>query len=373
MQPNITQVEWSATNVPSGLSFNAQTGTFSGTPTTSGTYTVPVHVETNYGEDTKDVTIAVRTVAYEIPDGEICILEGYPEDVNNPTENLGRFVEYETPRLTELVYLNNTALAGKTVDGDFYYEGAYDYAEDGTPLEGPITLSNVEEIYSYTSPTQSILVRKSDGTLEIKRPSSISGTLEYQGNCDLLIPPNVDGKASFLSDDRQTLQTIATRTSITSQDLGYKVKKYLGQGKFKYLSEDGYLDNAPANFTNGVIKDAIVNVCTYVVTEDDEVYLGRTEYKNSNWVWEWTYAGTFPVKKMCSAATNETFLLTTDGKLYLTGPAVMTESGQLCFDYYCPSTTTITMDFKDGFTQIFPYDYFYDITTYQQKLVVIKR
>ena len=66
MQPNITQVEWSATNVPSGLSFNAQTGTFSGTPTTSGTYTVPVHVETNYGEDTKDVTIAVETPGYDV-------------------------------------------------------------------------------------------------------------------------------------------------------------------------------------------------------------------------------------------------------------------------------------------------------------------
>lgn len=60
MPKNITSVVWSASNLPSGLSFDTATGTFSGTPTTAGEYTVPVTVRTNYGEDTKNVVISVK-------------------------------------------------------------------------------------------------------------------------------------------------------------------------------------------------------------------------------------------------------------------------------------------------------------------------
>ena len=64
MPKNITSVVWSASNLPSGLSFDTATGTFSGTPTTAGEYTVPVTVRTNYGEDTKDVVITVKKKMY---------------------------------------------------------------------------------------------------------------------------------------------------------------------------------------------------------------------------------------------------------------------------------------------------------------------
>ena len=65
MPPNITQVDWRYGGwLPSGLSFNEQTGTFSGTPTKGGEYTVPVSVRTNYGEDTKDVKICVWPHAF---------------------------------------------------------------------------------------------------------------------------------------------------------------------------------------------------------------------------------------------------------------------------------------------------------------------
>ena len=64
MPKNITSVVWSASNLPSGLSFDTATGTFSGTPTVAGEYTVPVTVRTNYGEDTKDVVINVKKKMY---------------------------------------------------------------------------------------------------------------------------------------------------------------------------------------------------------------------------------------------------------------------------------------------------------------------
>ena len=60
MPKQITRVLWEASNVPSGLSFDTATGTFSGTPDVEGEYTVPVSVETNYGRDSKDVVISIK-------------------------------------------------------------------------------------------------------------------------------------------------------------------------------------------------------------------------------------------------------------------------------------------------------------------------
>ena len=64
MPKRITSIEWGASNLPSGLSFNTATGTFSGTPAEAGDYTVPVTVRTNYGEDTKNVSISVEEKAW---------------------------------------------------------------------------------------------------------------------------------------------------------------------------------------------------------------------------------------------------------------------------------------------------------------------
>ena len=60
MAKNITSVAWEATNLPAGLSINASTGVISGTPTVQpGTYTPTIKVTTNYGTDSKQITINV--------------------------------------------------------------------------------------------------------------------------------------------------------------------------------------------------------------------------------------------------------------------------------------------------------------------------
>ena len=65
MAMKITSVEWSATGMPTGLSINKDTGVISGTPTDAPTsseplaFTPSVTVTTNYGTDTKIVTINV--------------------------------------------------------------------------------------------------------------------------------------------------------------------------------------------------------------------------------------------------------------------------------------------------------------------------
>ena len=60
----ITSSIWSATGLPDGLTIDVNTGIISGTPTTPGTYMPNITVTTNWGADTKVVTINV-----EIPDG----------------------------------------------------------------------------------------------------------------------------------------------------------------------------------------------------------------------------------------------------------------------------------------------------------------
>ena len=65
MPKQITSVKWSASNIPTGIIFNANSGTLEGIPTTSGVYTVPVTVETNYGKDIKNVSVNVKNPYWE--------------------------------------------------------------------------------------------------------------------------------------------------------------------------------------------------------------------------------------------------------------------------------------------------------------------
>lgn len=60
MAKNITSVTWSAAGLPPDLTINSSSGVISGTPTVQpGNYTAQVTVVTNYGRDTKPITINV--------------------------------------------------------------------------------------------------------------------------------------------------------------------------------------------------------------------------------------------------------------------------------------------------------------------------
>ena len=68
MAKNITNVVWEAEDLPDGLSINASTGVISGTPDVQpGTYTPTITVTTNYGTDTKQITINVATPEAWLP------------------------------------------------------------------------------------------------------------------------------------------------------------------------------------------------------------------------------------------------------------------------------------------------------------------
>lgn len=79
MAKNITSVLWQATGLPSGLIINPSTGVISGTPTVQpGMYTATITVTTNYGSDTKTITIIVA-----LPDSWLPVID--PNQVVNCT------------------------------------------------------------------------------------------------------------------------------------------------------------------------------------------------------------------------------------------------------------------------------------------------
>lgn len=94
MPAQITSVKWTAQNIPSGLTLDEATGTFSGTATEVGEYIVPVTVETNYGTDTKDVSLNITS------------------DLQITTKSLAKATNYSD--YSQQMELNRT--------GDYYWE-----------------------------------------------------------------------------------------------------------------------------------------------------------------------------------------------------------------------------------------------------------
>ena len=77
MPKNITMSNWSSNDMPSGLALNAATGVVSGTPNVQpGSYSANVSVTTNYGSDSKPITINVA-----VPDAWLPVID--PNQVIN--------------------------------------------------------------------------------------------------------------------------------------------------------------------------------------------------------------------------------------------------------------------------------------------------
>ena len=82
MPMNITSVEWSAANLPQNLTINKSTGVISGTLAVQpGTYTPTITVKTNYGTDSKQITINVA-----IPQSWLPVID--PNQVINGTADV---------------------------------------------------------------------------------------------------------------------------------------------------------------------------------------------------------------------------------------------------------------------------------------------
>ena len=119
---NITNVVWSAENLPSGVVIDKNTGIFNGTPSETGEYVIPVHVETNYGTDTKDVKIIVTPPAYNV----FAIGANAQEWSENAEPDEYGFYPLNMPKAYKLMQHYN-GFGAKVANGDYYCCGTNDF------------------------------------------------------------------------------------------------------------------------------------------------------------------------------------------------------------------------------------------------------
>ena len=154
MEKKITSVLWSASNVPAGLSFNTASGTFSGTPTTEGDYTVPVTVKTNYGQDTKNVKISVAEAALSYEELRVSRMD-FDNTFNAAKTYYNVNAQYDDKGIctSHIFYMNNLiAYADNDIEATknvFYFEDKYGNDLDVKPNN---KLNDIGDIMSYVSP-----------------------------------------------------------------------------------------------------------------------------------------------------------------------------------------------------------------------------
>ena len=174
MPPKITQVRWSAQNVPWGLVFDENTGIFSGKPTVAGEYTVPVTVETNYGEDTKDVKFTVRKPIPLVPTyGVWAIGRRATQWSENAQPDEYGFYRLNVPQMQKLV-AHYDGFGALTADYKYYFCGYYGlYHNTSGTVEKTSYLAEwnvpkcLTEIYSDVSETYKKILSGVDKTITL--------------------------------------------------------------------------------------------------------------------------------------------------------------------------------------------------------------
>lgn len=419
MAKNITSVSWEASNLPSGLSFDTATGTFSGTPSVEGEFTVPVSVRTNYGEDSKDVTIrALKAYPVYAMGGMAATWSENAE----PDEN--GFRKLNMPNAYKL--LNHYGGFGAKVNGGKYYGcGLYDIDTNSNYNKGdygsrgwvyvcsifknrttPTEFTNVEGIevgffqkVDKFATTQHIyseyavmLEKRTDGKVryvlsklhtvtENKQSDNTwytthsysGGGSGYINDADCfaldensLIYDDIDNGISWLSDGGNKVYRY-TLSQRNSESIGYRaIKKFSpimrGNGIVTGTSvvSVAFYRNKPvfSYLSENKLLDNDASNFTYGIIRDAWIY-GRTAYvvTKNNDLYEYDDSNSLwnNIGNFDAKKIEGAFMLTNDGKLYHKGSAI----------------ANVTDEHTD-FTQIFPDCYFHDMTFYGTTLTVTK-
>ena len=412
MPKKITSVKWTASELPSGLSFDEGTGTFTGTAEEAGEYTVPITVRTNYGTDTKDLAVTVEGRAYPV----YAVGRSAATWSVNAEADANGFRKLNMPDATKLLQ-HPSGFGAKTAIGKYYYCGVKEIKSTSGTLSSALSITttpremetisgyNVDEVkllhlyrYAYNSleyitsecyllfkrynrtklslsisgrrntsvykPTQyiwgSATVSGFDRTIDYKLPDGSLPTAEWNFGIHLL---EGDGSTYTVINTPNTTNTAPSLSVTSGCSLGYKAIKTFGNSYtvsnnashgiyplYRYLSEDKLLNNKASNFTLGIIKDAWVYATRcYVYTEDGKLY------EKIGTAGAWTDCGSYDVKKLIIYNEYHTFFLTQDGKIYHKGSAI----------------SNVT-EAHGEFTQIFPDYYFHDMAFDVNTLTVTK-
>lgn len=123
--PNINQSSWAADNLPLGVTFDSDAGVFSGTPVLVGEYDMPVTVTTEYGSDTKNVSIKISRVGAVLAKG----LNAKAWGENSEDTPDGIFRVLPIPKAQKLDTLGY-GFGAVTIDDEYYVCGMYGANKD---------------------------------------------------------------------------------------------------------------------------------------------------------------------------------------------------------------------------------------------------
>ena len=328
--------------MPWGMSFNETTGTFTGTPTETGEYVVPVRVQTNYGQDQKDVYIVVENPASPV----YAIGAQAATWSNNAEPDAYGFRRLPMPNAKKLSALSS-GFGAYTVENNWYVCGVSEnyYGQPDmnftTPKEYPVpdivemtggasSGSSVSYVYMLyrTKDNKGVIHTLRTTTYSSSERNEVSGVKALNtGYCygygyiteeDRLYAPNVYGVAS----------SGAVKAIINERNGG--------NGRIYYVTDDGELYNTLGKIetTCGKIAKIYPNYhpldnydTFFVLNEQGELYgIGSNSYCQLGLSDKKSYAaltksGDYDVKTI-SSVRGVSFMLTTDGKLYHTGQKV---------------------------------------------------
>ena len=411
MEKRITSVQWSATGLPAGLSFNTATGTFSGTPSEAGDYTVPVMVKTNYGQDSKNVIINVEGGLPAYPVYAIGQnAETWSENAEADENGFRKLNMPNSIKLTSLIGYKIIAFGAKTRNGTWYVCGNrasfFTYFDKNInvlapielPIEGIVDMVGGYNLVSSTPTNVSALNRllcrlKNNEAIVItetytittsgsSKTTNTSSTSVNINNVIHVIPYSYTSMPCYTFYDKNNEGKIAAGTaSIYSVEIS-KIDRLVAHGTPCYFSTEGELfmyvtTNFPSYLTKNAEKlpgfaridfdfDKIKQVyftsdiSFFCLTYDNELYaIGSNSYyelslpKKQSYT-TFTKVGDFDVKTI-QVYNHSTFLLTENGDLYHSGDAISGVTEQ-----------------HNSFTKIFPQYIFRDIAVSSTLIALIE-
>lgn len=379
MSKIITYSNWSAINVPSGISFDTSSGIFSGTPNAeTGEYTIPVSVQTNYGSDSKDVTILVEGKSYSV----YAIGYNAPtwSNATEPDEN--GLYPVDIPNAYKL-QPHMYGFSAYSSGGNLYDCGANSLSGTTTNLNAisvktsPVLLSGTRSLSTIFHQAMSpysgsgnnnlkcefyVLLKYTDNnnlTAETSARSYVNGTTSPKSVYSKLLDNKIldnsngiklpehamcpagshsfNGRLKWLSNngysvgklifDQPSGSSTTIKYNIEFEDLGTRAFKIFYSEFYSYLTEssisgDKTLDDTSSNFTLGKIKNAwFFHKNGYVLTENNDLH----EKDISG---DWIHLGNWPVKKIefmpsgFSTYIGTALMLTDNGELFHKGIAL---------------------------------------------------
>ena len=385
MPPYINRVRWSASNLPWGINFDEQTGTFSGTPDEPGAYVIPVRVDTNYGYDQKNITINIEDKPYAVYAKSKGSTDA-SDWSNGAAEDSDGFRKINMPKASSLVPYN-AGFGARVEGGGWYVVGAGSYTNmhgvagfsaSDTPQR--FTVNNVVSMaggYS-TGSVSYFSYLTSDNVCHMKKrdpqSGSAAGPSAETGNV-LKLSSGMTAGFCYLQSDRTIHVSGPNNTSLTftAAVSAEQIKTLVFTGAVNatgtpvspfYITHSGdlYQGTQRISFSGGMIRNIFTfpnnTQSLFVATENNRLYaqgsnlsytLGFTTTSTRNSL---ELVGYYDVKKVVGSASDGSLILTSDGKLYHTGT------------YINSSITGITRTIgtkHQGFVQVFPNKKFHDI------------